>query len=81
MTINKRQRPTLENICIHLPFSVFSHGQLHIALSRVRSSRGIHIVLYNDATLPSESTRNMVYHEIFTDLPLHTQFNGSTAYL
>ncbi|CAN1794941.1 ATP-dependent DNA helicase PIF1 [Linum perenne] len=67
MTINKSQGQTLEHVGLYLPSPVFSHGQLYVAISRVRSADGVHIVIENDDALPSNSTRNIVYNEIFED--------------
>ncbi|CAN0874968.1 ATP-dependent DNA helicase PIF1 [Linum grandiflorum] len=68
MTINKSQGQTLEHIGVYLTTPVFGHGQLYVALSRVRSAAGIHIVLPDDDTIAPETTRNIVYDEIFRDL-------------
>ncbi|CAN1145638.1 ATP-dependent DNA helicase PIF1, partial [Linum perenne] len=68
MTINKSQGQTLEHVGLYLPSPVFSHGQLYVAVSRVRSANGIHIVVENDDALPTSITRNIVYDEIFEDL-------------
>ncbi|CAN0875196.1 ATP-dependent DNA helicase PIF1 [Linum grandiflorum] len=72
MTINKSQGQTLDEIGIFLPKPVFSHGQLYVALSRVRSAAGIHIVLHGaDEEAVQNCTRNIVYAEIFQDLQAH----------
>ena len=34
MTMNKAQGQSINNLGVHLPQPVFSHGQLYVALSR-----------------------------------------------
>lgn len=59
MTINKSQGQTFEKICIYLPKPVFSHGQLYVGLSRVRSFDSVTIVSEN------QEIKNCVFKEIF----------------
>nr|VDD52779.1 unnamed protein product [Brassica oleracea] len=35
MTINKNQGQSLKQVALYLPWKVFTHGQLYVALSRV----------------------------------------------
>ncbi|CAN1158085.1 ATP-dependent DNA helicase PIF1 [Linum perenne] len=68
MTINKSQRQTLERVGIYLPKPVFSHGQLYVAISRVKSASGLRILLLNDPSIPHGYTRNIVYMETFNGI-------------
>ncbi|PIM97249.1 DNA helicase PIF1/RRM3 [Handroanthus impetiginosus] len=64
MTINKSQGQTLDRVGLYLPSSVFSHGQLYVALSRVTNSLGLKILISNKLGLPRNCTRNVVYPEV-----------------
>ena len=58
MTINKSQGQTLQRVGIFLPQGVFAHGQLYVALSRVRNPHDLFI--FTDGHL----LHNIVYKEV-----------------
>jgi hypothetical protein len=65
MTINKSQGQTLNYVGLYLKQPVFSHGQLYVAVSRVKSRKSLKILIENaDGTCGSE-TQNIVYPEVF----------------
>ncbi|CAN1744092.1 ATP-dependent DNA helicase PIF1 [Linum perenne] len=68
MTINKSQGQTLDCVGLYLPKPVFSHGQLYVAVSRVRSADGLHILIGDSGSRVDSITKNIVYREIFDDL-------------
>ncbi|KAJ7566191.1 hypothetical protein O6H91_02G092100 [Diphasiastrum complanatum] len=45
MTINKAHGQTMETIGLYLPRPVFSHGQLYVALSRVRNAGSVGVLI------------------------------------
>lgn len=47
MTINKSQGQTLDSVGLYLPRSVFSHGQLCVAFSRIRTKAGLKILIHD----------------------------------
>ncbi|PIA57160.1 hypothetical protein AQUCO_00600115v1 [Aquilegia coerulea] len=61
MTINKSQGQSVKYLGIDLQTSVFSHGQLYVALSRCTTARQIFVVLSSDV---STCTANIVYPEV-----------------
>ncbi|XP_075079941.1 uncharacterized protein LOC142165244 [Nicotiana tabacum] len=66
MTINKAQGQTLDFVGIYLCEPVFSHGQLYVALSRVKSSKNVKILIRppTPENKDDHSTYNIVYEEV-----------------
>jgi hypothetical protein len=48
---------------------VFSHGQLYIAFSRVTSKNDLKVFILNEPHSNHFHTKNIVYKEIFNNLP------------
>ncbi|CAI0560833.1 unnamed protein product [Linum tenue] len=80
MTINKSQGQTLISVGVYLPKPVFSHGQLYVAVSRVRSADGLRFLIVNEDDIPCNYTRNIVYEEAFADLQLPGHFDLNFPY-
>ncbi|KAI9128729.1 hypothetical protein K1719_000212 [Acacia pycnantha] len=70
ITINKSQGQSMANVGLYLPSPVFSHGQLYVALSRVKSSKGLKILILNEFNKCTCTTTNVVYREVFQNLLL-----------
>ncbi|KAI3735323.1 hypothetical protein L6452_14818 [Arctium lappa] len=68
MTINKSQRQSLSKVGLFLRQPVFTHGQLYVALSRVKSRQCLKILIINDEGIIRNRTKNVVYKEVFGNL-------------
>ena len=72
ITYNKSQSQTLIKVLLDITSPPFSHGQLYVALSRVRDCRNINIYLTNDQVTPSPynsdimipTVNNIVYQDV-----------------
>ena len=64
ITINKSQGQSFETVRVDLRTLVFSHGQFYVAISRVSSVGGLHVLLPSDL----DKTTNIVWPEILQDL-------------
>ncbi|XP_057445515.1 uncharacterized protein LOC130737703 [Lotus japonicus] len=65
MTMNKSQGQTLSQVGLFLPRPVFTHGQLYVALSRVRSRKGLKLCILDEAGKQQTNTVNVVFKEVF----------------
>ena len=52
MTINKLQGQTLTKVGIYIPQSVFTYGQLYVAMSRVKSDYSLQF----ESAMPPENS-------------------------
>ena len=62
MTINKAQGQTYSNVIIDLQKDVFSHGQLYVAILRVRSWNGLKLFIGSNRI--DNKVKNYVFKEI-----------------
>ncbi|XP_020989722.1 uncharacterized protein LOC110276956 [Arachis duranensis] len=68
MTINKSQGQSLSHVEFYLPKSVFTHGQLYVALSRVKSRSGLKILILVKDGIPKSLITNVVFKEVFNNI-------------
>ncbi|KAI9114268.1 hypothetical protein K1719_014918 [Acacia pycnantha] len=75
MTINKSQGQSMSHVgLLYLPSPVFSHGQLYVALSRVKSFNGLRVLILDEAKKATSTTINVIYREVFQNLHLRWSF-------
>ena len=60
MSVNKAQGQTLDFVGVYLPEDVFTHGQLYVAFSHMRSSSSLAVYVDNE----NGYTKNIVYKEV-----------------
>ena len=68
MTINKSQGQSLSKVGLYLPRPVFTHGQMYVAVSRVKSKKGLKVVVCDQDGNLSKTTTNVVYKEVLQGL-------------
>ncbi|KAF5808009.1 putative DNA helicase [Helianthus annuus] len=68
MTINKSQGQSLCKVGLFLKQPVFTHGQLYVALSRVKSRDGLKLLILDEDGQITNKTTNVMYKEVFRDL-------------
>ncbi|XP_052627245.1 uncharacterized protein LOC128133750 [Lactuca sativa] len=68
MTINKSQGQSLSKVGLFLRQPVFTHGQLYVALSRVKSKNGLKILILDKDGKLTNKTSNVVFKEVFRNL-------------
>ena len=72
MTINKAQGQTVPHVGVYIPEPVFSHGQLYVAMSRVKSKHSIKLLVLNSTNAEGKTyTKNIVCCEVLRDLAHH----------
>jgi len=59
MTINKSQGQTLSRVSLYLPQHVFTHGQLYVVISRVKTKRGLKILILDEDGKVTNTTKNV----------------------
>ncbi len=65
LTFNKCQGQTLDKVGLDLRTDVFAHGQLYVALGRVRNRKSIKVLVSEERVCDNVAfTRNIVYPEL-----------------
>ena len=55
---------------MYLPQPVFTHGQLNVVFSRVKSMNDLKIYVPENEDGTKGTTKNVVYKEVFVNIPI-----------
>uniref|UniRef100_A0AC35TUK4 BACK domain-containing protein n=1 Tax=Rhabditophanes sp. KR3021 TaxID=114890 RepID=A0AC35TUK4_9BILA len=64
-TFTRMQFSTLSRVSLDLTKDCFTHGQLYVGLSRVKSSNHLFISTPNDKMIQTNATDNIIFKEVF----------------
>ncbi|KAK9050036.1 hypothetical protein SSX86_030995 [Deinandra increscens subsp. villosa] len=68
MTVNKSQGQSLSRVGLYLKNPCFSHRQLYVALSTVKSKDGLKLLILDEDGKVTNKTLNVVYKSVFSNL-------------
>ena len=63
--INKSQDQSLSHVGLFLPKPIFTHGQMYVAISRVKLKVVLKILILDGNVNPFDAAKNVVYQEVF----------------
>lgn len=64
--INKFHGQSLDNIDIYFSNNVFSHGQSYVTMSRVKTKKGLKILINNKDKQSMTTLTNVIFKKLFT---------------
>ncbi|KAJ9551434.1 hypothetical protein OSB04_015479 [Centaurea solstitialis] len=81
MTINKSQGQSLSRVGLFLPRPVFTHGQLYVAISRVKSKDGLKVLICDANGKTMSTTTNVVYKEVLQKMCILSKWRATRVFL